>query len=672
MTSPGHRAVFLSYASEDAGAAARIAEALKSAGIEVWVDRSELRGGDAWDQEIRAQIHDCALFIPIVSANTRSRPEGYFRFEWDLADQRTHRIARDRAFIVPVCPDNTPDSAGDVPDSFKRVQWTRLPQGETPSSFVQRVARLLADAHEDAPATQPLVDPPTPKSEPVRIPSAARWPLWAWVVGALALLGFAYFALRGFAISTRTTASLPASAAQSAIPENSIAVLPFVNMSSDKEQEYFSDGLTEQMIDLLGQLPDLRVTARTSSFYFKDKNETIASIAKQLKVAYVLEGSVRKAGKHLRITAQLIRADSGYHLWSQTYDREYKDIFAVQDDIAKEVVKVLQVKLATRTPAPGSRGTTNTEAYNQYLLAQQYYRHGSQDGNLHAVAAYEKAIALDPHYAAAYAGLSLAKAWVADAAGDANAIQRAALDADKAIALAPDDALGYAARGYIRSNWLWNWSGALSDIEKALSLDPHNSEVQRRYGLVLYDVGRTPEAIAATKQATDLDPLSGRAWINLGFYSMQIKDYAAAEAALARALALEPASEVGLSNLGALQLVRGRADQSLVTYSKINDVAFRLAGVAMAEHSLGHEVESLQALRELAGNHAREAAYQIAQVHAWRGETDEAFQWLKRAYEQKDGGLSGLRGDPLMTALRADPRFNAMLHTLKLPEWSSN
>ncbi len=669
MTAPVHRAVFLSYASEDAEATARIAQALNDAGIEVWFDRNELRGGDAWDLKIRGQIHDCALFIPVISAHTRSRSEGYFRYEWDLAEQRTHRIARDHTFILPVCTDDTPDSATDVPDSFLRSQWTRLPGGETPKSFVARVARLLPSGPEHAAAAQGSAIAAESMPDPLPVDAGStRWRAWIWAVAALAIIGGAYFAVRRPAPTDGVNA--PVAMAPSVIPEQSIAVLPFVNMSSDKEQEYFSDGLTEQMIDLLGRLPDLRVAARTSSFYFKDRNETIANIAQQLKVAHVLEGSVRKAGTHLRITAQLIRADTGYHLWSQTYDREDKDIFAVQDDIAKEVVKVLQVKLATGTPAPGSRGTSDTAAYNQYLLAQEFYRHGSQEGNLHAVAAYEKAISLDPHYAAAYAGLALAKAWVGDAAGDTTAIDRAARDADKAIALAPDDALGYAARGYLRSNWLWDWPGALSDIEKALVLDPHNSEVQRRYGLVLYVVGRTPEAIAATKKATDLDPLSGRAWVNLGFFSIQIRDYAAAEAALARALELEPASEVGLSNLGALQLVRGKAQQSLATYKKINDEAFRLAGVAMSEHSLGHKAQSQQALEELAGKHVREAAYQIAQVHAWRAESDMAFEWLDRAYRQRDGGLSGLRGDPLMASLRTDPRFNAMLRKLKLPEWT--
>jgi adenylate cyclase len=233
-------------------------------------------------------------------------------------------------------------------------------------------------------------------------------------------------------------------------------------------------------------------------------------------VAHVLEGSVRKAGKRLRITAQLIRADNGYHLWSQAYDREDADVFAVQDDIAKAVVSALQVKLAAGAEDTGSRGTTNTEAYNEYLLGRQFYRRGGLEGYRHAVEAYSKAIALDPNYAAAYVGLALAEALLADQTGDVGGVERAGRDVDTAIALAPNDANGYAQRSFIRDVWLWDWSGAQADIDKALSLDPRNGEVQHRYANLLEALGRLPEAIAAMKKATDLDPLSSAAWNHLG------------------------------------------------------------------------------------------------------------------------------------------------------------
>ncbi len=667
MTEPT-RAVFLSYASQGAEAARRICEALRSAGIEVWFDQSELRGGDAWDTAIRKQIKGCGLFIPVISQNTHTRGEGYFRLEWKLAIDRSHLISSDLPFLLPVAIDDTRDDDERTPERFRDLQWTRLPGGETPPTFVARVARLLSPENGDAPASDRV---------PTRSPSTSRppgapgkgWRLVPLLIAAVAILAVGYFAWDKFVLSKHSAASLPSAPATNAIPEQSIAVLPFTDMSEKKDQEYFSDGLTEQMIELLGQVPDLRVPARTSSFYFKGKNEPIASMAQQLKVAHVLEGSVRKAGNRLRITAQLIRADSGYHLWSQTFDRDDRDIFAVQDEIAQAVVSALKLKLAAGAQVTGSRGTTNTEAYNLYLLGRQLHRRGTLESDRQARESFRKAIALDPNYAAAYAGLALSEALIGDLTGDTQGgIERAGEDANKAIALAPNDATGYSVRSYIRSIWLWDWAGAQADIERALSLDPHNSEVQRRYSYLLDSLGRLPEAIAALKRATELDPLSVSSWNNLGYLYMEAGNYAAADAALGRAIELEPTHTYALANLASLRLLQGQAQEAIKVAQKIDLAAFRLTVIAMAEHTLGHAKASQQALDELIAKDAQDVAYQIADVFAWRGEKDQAFAWLERAYRQRDGGLSSIKGDPLLKSLRADPRFNALLRKLKLPE----
>ncbi len=678
------KAVFLSYASQDAGAARRIREGLSSAGIDVWFDQSELRGGDAWDQKIRRQIRECALFVPLISKHTQARAEGYFRLEWHLADQRTHLMGRNRAFLVPVCVDDTREADADAPDSFSAVQWTRLPDGSTPPAFIERVLRLLATEPVDPGTTvRPAATAASHEMASLRAPAptsvSSQPKQWVWVLIAaavIAVIGLGYLALdKGFlsrrtvgAESVLTATSLPGESVQSAIPEKSIAVLPFINMSADKEQDYFSDGLTEEMIELLGQVPDLRVPARTSSFYFKGKNETIASVAQQLKVAHVLEGSVRKAGKRLRITAQLIRADNGYHLWSQSYDRDDTDVFAVQDDIAKAVVSALEVKLAGGAQDTGSRGTTNAEAYNQYLLGRQQDRRDSLDGYRRAVDAYGKAIALDPNYAAAYAGLARAEGGVADNTGDSSGIDRAKHGADKAIEVAPNNAIGYAARSWLRTTFLWDWAGAQADIERALVLDPRNSDVQHQYARLLYCLSQVPAAIAAQKQATELDPLSSNAWENLGFYYLAVGDYARADAALGRAIEIEPTSVFALSNLGQLRLLEGKAQEALAAFRKIDFDIFQLRGVAMAEHSLGHSQASQQALDGMMEKYSKVAAFQIAEIFAWRGEQDKAFEWLERAYVQRDGGLFDMKSDIPLKSLRADARFKALLRKLRLPE----
>jgi len=454
---------------------------------------------------------------------------------------------------------------------------------------------------------------------------------------------------------------------QGAIPEKSVAVLPFIDMSEKKDQEYFSDGLSEELIDLLAQVQDLRVPARTSSFAFKGKPDDVTSIAQKLRVAQVLEGSVRKAGNTLRVTVQLIRADNGYHLWSRTYDRDIKDIFKVQDEIAAAVVEVLKAKLAPAQAFAAYR-SSNTEAYSQYLLGKRFHSRGNVDGWRRAIDAFHKAIALDPDYAAAYASLALSEYALADSTGDAAGQREAMADAERAITLAPQEADGYASRGVLRMNVSWDWNGAEADLEKALALDPAADKTQVNYATLLERLGRLPEAIAVGRRATEIDPLSAIAWSNLGQYLTFHRDYPAAHEALRRCLEINPESSFGGNHVAILQLLEGNAVESLATARKIGIEAFRLTDLATAEHSLGHTKESQQALDELIAKHARDGAYQVAEALAWRGEKDKAFEWLERAYQQRDGGLSEIKVDLLLDRLRGDPRFKTVLKKMNLPE----
>jgi len=311
------RAVFLSYASEDAAAAQQICTALRAADIEVWFDQSELRGGDAWDAAIRKHIKSCALFLPVISTNTHNRIEGYFRLEWKLAIDRSYLIAADQAFLLPVVIDGTPQTDERIPDRFRELQWTRLPGGNTPPAFVEHVARLLSPAHQlpTIPTRWSMVSTVPAAGKPPRSGAKAWRSKFVLLVFALAVIAGGYIALDRLVVSKakrdvgRSTAVTTASSvnAQNPIPEKSIAVLPFLDMSETKDQEYFSDGLSVELLDLLSKTEGLKVIARTSSFYFKGKQATIPEIASTLRVAHVLEGSVRKAGTTIRVTAQLIR-----------------------------------------------------------------------------------------------------------------------------------------------------------------------------------------------------------------------------------------------------------------------------------------------------------------------------------------------------------------------------
>src|SRR5208337_4077001 len=281
-----------------------------------------------------------------------------------------------------------------------------------------------------------------------------------------------------------------------------------------KDQEFFADGLAEELLDLLAKTPGLHVVARTSSFSFKGKSDDIPTIAGKLKVANILEGSVRKSGNRLRVTTQLVRAADGEHLWSETYDREVKDIFKVQDEIAAAVVSALKLKLAPgQNTSP--RRSTNPDAYIQYLLGEQSFNRSSTEDFRRSIAAYHQAIALDPNYAAAYAGLAMSELYLADETGDSAGLDRAMAAAERAVALAPDQPMGYAARGDLRSDIAWDWAGAQADFARALELDPSDPFVLRRYSILLDCLGRLPESVTAARKVTEIDPFSASAWRTL-------------------------------------------------------------------------------------------------------------------------------------------------------------
>jgi serine/threonine-protein kinase len=492
--------------------------------------------------------------------------------------------------------------------------------------------------------------------------SSRRNTLLSIAAGVLVLLGLAAAVL----LSRRPRVEGPATAAGP-----SIAVLPFTNLSDDKNQEYFSDGLSEELRELLTKLEDLRVVGRTSSSAFRGKNQDLASIGQKLHVATVLEGSVRRAGDQLRVSTQLVNVADGYQIWAETYDRKLADVFAVQDEIAGAVVAALKVELLPQKgPAASRHRTSSQEAYNQYLLGRQFSNRQNLDGFRRAAGAYRKAIEIDPRYAAAYAELAITEFEISEnqtGAAQAEERQKALSAAEEAISLDRDLAEGYSARGYLRFLITWDWTGARSDFQRALTLKPGDSETLSNYSLLLSAVGRLPEAVAATRKATVLDPLSASAWHYLGVHLNSSGQLPEARIAFLRAIEISPERDMVHSDFGETSLL-GREPQAALAECRLEPVdPSRLAGVAMAEHDLGHAAESQQALDELIAKAAQIAAYQIAGVYAWRGEREKAFDWLDHAYAQRDSGLPFVKSDPLLAKLRGDPRYAAMLKKMNLP-----
>jgi TolB-like protein/Tfp pilus assembly protein PilF len=665
--------VFISYASPDSAVADALCEALEREGVTCWIAPRDVVPGEFYADAIVRAIDASKVIVLVLSQNAVTSQ--HVLREVERASSKRHPVVSFRVDLAPLPAAleyflNTSHwldaSASGVDRALPRLVEA-VKHLVAPVSLMKSVPQGGAAQPDSAPSPRP----------PVVVQSNHRLSRIGIVLSVAIALGLTYFIADKFWLSKHVAAVQPdpslaslrpaAAPAAPAISGNSIAVLPFADMSEKKDQEYFSDGLSEELIDLLAKTQGLAVIARTSSFYFKGKQVTIAEIAKTLNVAHVLEGSVRKAGNTIRVTAQLIRAQDGVQIWSETYNRDFKDVFRVQDDISAAVVAALKIQLLSSPPTVDARSTANTEAYNQYLLGRQFYHRSNVEGFRRAVQSYRKAVELDPDYAAAYAGLSRAELLLAEFTDFGAGVQRAVAAADKAIALAPNLADGYAARGLVRRFYLLDFVGAQSDLEKAVAIDPGDSNIQAEYGGALATVGRMPEAEAAFRAAARLDPLSSDAWAGVAGALIKRKQFPAAREALDRALDINSESTIAQVDVAILELAQGRGTEALAAARKIGIDALRLTYVALAEHTLGHANESEQALNELETRFANLLAYQVAEIYAWRGEKAKAYEWLERAYRQHDAGLSYLEGDSFLDELRGDEEFKAFLRKMKLP-----
>ena len=460
-----------------------------------------------------------------------------------------------------------------------------------------------------------------------------------------------------------------ASEATGAPESPSLAVLPFVNMSPDPNQEYFSDGLSEELLNVLSNVPQLRVISRTSSFQFKGKNEDIRTIGRKLNVAHVLEGSVRKSGKRIRITAQLVDAATGSHLWSSTYDRDLEDIFAVQDDIARSVANASRVTLLGLEGKSSASYGTNADAYNLYLQGRQLSFRGTRESLEKAVSCLEQALQLDPGRATYWVGLaSVHNVQVSLTLVPADeGFRKSRLEADKALALDPRVAEAHAILGFIRLGYDWDWDGAEASYRKALLFGPGNAKAIEGAATMAGAMGRFDEAIALHRRATRLDPLNPHNYFNLGVHASYAGRLDEAESALRKVLDLSPELSGAHAALARVCLLLDRPQAALDESRRESHPSWRRYALALAYFALGRTKEADSELAELVRRDGAGAALQIAEAYAFRRETDRAFEWLERAYTERDGGLAFLKGDPFLTSLEGDPRYKAFLRKMRLP-----
>jgi TolB-like protein/DNA-binding winged helix-turn-helix (wHTH) protein/Tfp pilus assembly protein PilF len=512
-------------------------------------------------------------------------------------------------------------------------------------------------------------DPQRPEQPSVEISGQApgvhrhikpRWWKTALVaVSAVILVGAGYISWRHF----RSTA-----------PRGKVmlAVLPFENLTGDPDKEYLADGLTEETISQLGRLDPERlgVIARTSVMGYKHKDERLDQIGHDLSVQYVLENSLRESGDHIRLTAQLIQVRDQTHLWSQDYDYPAKDILNVEDDVAKSVAREIRVRLSSKQQADLARSRpVNPEAFDAYLQGYYFFQGNTDKDADMAARYYERATQLDPSYALAWVGLSRARNWQANIdlipTKEGQRLGREAVE--RALALNPNLASAHAQMGRIKLTIDFDWAGADASFRRAIALEPGNSGNVALAAESAARLGRFDEALRLSRQAVDLDPLNADSWDTLGDTEYFIGRLDEAAADCKKALELNPDVWRGNTSLSRTYIVQGRAQDALPEIEHVPYDLVRLFLHAIAYHALGREKEADAALRKLIAKYSERGAYQIAQVYAFRSQSDEAFMWLDRAYVLHDGELSITKVDPLLKNVHADPRYAAFLKKLNLP-----
>ncbi|GAC1502710.1 MAG: hypothetical protein NVS1B6_09530 [Steroidobacteraceae bacterium] len=675
--------VFISYASPDVAVADKLCNLLEAAGLACWVAPRDVRAGESYASAIVQAINACRMLVLVLSKSAIQSPHVIREVERASSKKRPILVVRlDAAELPP-----------DLEYFLSANQW--LDAANIP---LERIVPSLVASVQGRAASE------TPR-EAARSRTSTRWISGAAALGVVVMGILAYVLADKFWLSKQVAAPRSIAQAPSAtqpvapsISEKSIAVLPFADMSEKKDQEYFSDGLSEELIDKLTKIPGLHVPARTSSFYFKGKSEDIPTIARRLMVAHVLEGSVRKSGTHMRVTAQLVRADNGYHLWSETYDRNFDDIFKVQDDIAGAVVKALKVSLL-QTDASQTAPTANSAAYTLYLRAVALAKREAAADTVQAHAYLQEALRIDPQFSLAWAALaeiytddtvdwdSVFDAQSGRVAGPQGARRETGTYGDEGLAVdwqsiskrivggahdAAERALNFGptlpaahlAMSRVRLFVDWDWPAAQAEIDKARALDPVNARILQHAASLAITVGDLKQAIDLAQRAVAQDPL-GTAKSELAKASYRIGALQQAEATYRELIELYPTASAFHYRyalvLRALGNPQGAYDEIM------RDIPpYRQAGLPLALDALGRRAEADQELAIAERKWGIGMAYQISYVYASRNQPERAMDWLERAYQQHDAGLISMLHDPMLKSLERNSRFEALLRKMHL------
>ncbi len=640
---------FLSYASADAAVAERVCSHLEGAGMRIWIAPRDVPAGAQYADTLVRAINASRTLLLILSKH--SVDSAHVGKEVERASSKRKPIVAIRLDAAPLTPA--------FEYFLSESQWVDAREGLDAAlpRLTDDLRQLVTGARTGRGARADRSMPAVPAKFRNGVPALA---LAAGAVAALLLGGWWLGRSQGWWARSAGATGAPTATATA----KSVAVLPFADLSEKKDQEYFSDGLSDELIDLLGKIPNLRVPARTSSFYFKGRPTTLAEIGKVLNVSHVLEGSVRKSGTALRISAELVNVADDTRVWSETYDRTLDDVFKVQDDIAGAVVTALKVAMLGDVKARAAP-TNNSDAHLAYLRALEWNRDAAGSYE-EALAALKKAVELDPSFADAWVALGglYIGGFVGDGYGTYESVRREAVDAlQRALAVNPRLATAHSRLAEVYYQMDWTPAPARAELERALAIDPKDSHGVWLKGYMANSEGRFDEAIAMHNESRDLDPLQADNYRQLGNAYYRAGRLDAGVAVLTDAVKRLPGATTIHYRLGLLLLAQHKPEAALAEFSLEQQADFHLLGPPLALDRLGRKEEADKILGQALTRDriVNGAAYQLAIIYANRGDADRAFQWLERGAQQRDAGMLWMKYDPLLRQLSHDSRFKTIL-----------
>jgi len=665
--SAGTPTVFISYASQDTAVAGALVEALERHGIGCWIAPRDVKAGALYADAIVRAISGAKAIVLVLSESAIA--SSHVGKEIERASSKKRPIIALRIDTAPLTPA--------LEYFLSESQWVEAQTGSMEAAYAK-----LIDAIRDPARTAPRNTPAVALEGSAATAPAAHpkirfnWILLTagtvFVMAALAALMVNKFWISSHVAPEKpvaTTSLAPAAdvPARPTISEKSVAVLPFTDMSADKDQEYFADGLSEEILNVLAGIPTLRMIGRTSSFQFKGKNDDLRAIGAKLGAAYVLEGSVRRSGDRVRVIAQLIGTQDGVRRWSSSYDRPFGDVLKLQGELAAGVARALEITVGSDT-LQSHNASRNPEAYDLYLRGLYALDRYNREGFEAAANYFQQALDLDPSFAAAATGVGLMLILQAEFgfAPVVETYERARHSLETAIRLDPNSGAAHAWLGWLHTAYDWDWAAAEAEMKEALRLSPRDAIVLLSAARLSEALGHWDEAVRQLNSAIARDPLNaGLNNILSGVYARAGR-LAEAEATERRVLELSPTYSSAPYNLAVILLALGRRDEALKVMQQATHL--RAQGLILVYYALGRKADSDAQLATLTREHAGDDALEIAEAHAYRGEGDDAFRWLDRAYAQKGVGLYLVKGDPLLKNLEPDPRYKAFLRKMKLPE----